>query len=180
MEKQRKEFNFNLGDSKEKPSVSDDEHKKAVEHLDKIMGSSSSSEEQSRRYEEVLNDPPEKGFNEVEVYKAMDSDDNLCGAIKDPEGDAIAKIDGEDVKVTLIEPLIKFDLFELFEGQLSEASIDVVPHLMDEKVQIEMNERKEYKPEKAKKDLSNYYWVLYLVMFLPMIIIGLLWLGGIW
>ena len=176
----RKEFNFNLGDSKQEQQ-DDSVHSRAVENIDKIIGSSSSSEEQARRYEEVLNNPPDKDFNKVEVYKAEDEDGNLCCAIVDPEnGKATARIDGEDVKVTLINPLIKFDLFDLFEGQLSEASIDVVPHIMDEKVQIEMNERKEYKPEKAKKDLSNYYWVLYLLMFLPMIIIGLLYLGGIW
>lgn len=181
MEKQRKEFNFNLEKTNDKPKEEEDGHSKAVAKLDAIMGSSSSSDEQTRRYEEVLNNPPEKGKNEVEVYKAIDEDGNLYNAIVNPDdGDVAAKIDGKDVKVTLIDPLIKFDLFELFEGQLSEASIDVVPHLMSEKVQIEMDERKEYKPEKAKKDLSNYYWVLYLLMFLPMIIIGLVWISGIW
>jgi len=177
-------FSFDLDDkSKEEPV---DEHDKIAKRIDDIIehrkGSSSSAEEQARRYEEVLNNPPEPGYDELEYFEAVDDDGNMHTALVDPDdGDTIAKTkDGEEDKVHLLEPLLVLDLYTLFSGQLAEASMDVVPMLMDEKVQIEMNERKEYKPEKPKKDLSNWYWVLYVIIFVPMIIVGLAWLTGIW
>lgn len=182
-EKKRHDFNFNLEDSKE---VKPDEHDSIEDKVDSMLelrkGSSSSSEEQARRYEEVLNDPPETDYGETKLYKAEDENGNITCALVDPvNGETTAKDEkGNEVKVSLLDPLLILDLHALFEGQLAEASMDVIPNLMDEKVQIEMNEKKEYKPEKAKRDLSDWYWVLYAVMFIPLIVIGLLFLGGIW
>lgn len=160
------------------------EEKKAEKEVDALIkkGDASSPEEQARRFEEVSRDPPMKGYGKCTLYHAEDNNGNVCLAMPTDDGEATGKFAGgnEEFKVTLYDPLFEIDLFELFQGQLAETPINTIPNLIDEKVQIEMNEKQVWKPEKVKKDWTQWWWIIVAVSFIPMILVGVAMVTGMW
>jgi hypothetical protein len=144
-----------------------------------ILRNTSSPEEQARRFEEVLNDPPVAGYGRVELWSAKDTDGNNFVAMPHDKGEIKAQYqDGKEVNVTLFDPLFELDLKTLFEGQLAEVPMNVIPNLMDEFGQLVSNEEKDWKPEKPKKDFTKWYWVIVGISFIPVIGLGIAMVSG--
>lgn len=175
------DFDFGM-DKKEKKPLPFVEEKKPVEAKKPVTSSNSSSpEEQARRFEEVLNDPPVKGYGNVEVWSAKDKAGNDFVAMPHKDGETHAQYqDGKEVDVTLFDPLFEIDLLSLFQGQLAEVPMNVIPNLMDEFGQLVSNEEKDWKPDKAKRDWTHWYWIIVFLSFIPMIIVGITILTGMW
>ena len=159
-----------------------EETKPFIEPEQKQEGTDPSSpEEQARRFEEVLKDPPVKGYGKVELYSAKDESGNDYIAMPHENGELDAQFqNGEKVKITLYDPLFEIDLYDLLKGQIAEAPINVIPNLIDEKCQIVANEQKDWKPEKPKRDWTRWYWAIVAVSFVPMILVGVAMFAGYW
>lgn len=175
---------FDFGMNKEEKQLTVKEEKQlAVREEEKqlIHSNSSSPEEQARRFEEVLNDPPAKGYGNIEMWSAKDKAGNNFIAMPNENGEIDAQYqDGEKVKVTLYDPLFEMDLKTLFEGQLAEVPMNVIPNLMDEFGQLVSNEEKDWRPDKAKRDATHWYWVIVGLSFIPMAVVGVAIVTGMW
>lgn len=173
---------FDFGMDKEKKPLPAIKENIPVEKKELVnLSNSSSPEEQARRFEEVFDDPPVKGFDRVELWSAKDEAGNHFIAMPHEDGETQAQYqDGQPVDVTLYDPLFEMDLKTLFDGQLAEVPMNVIPNLMDEMGQLVANEEKDWKPDKAKRDWTNYYWIIIGLSFIPMIIVGVLMLTGAW
>lgn len=165
-----------------------DEEEPVAEKVESVTGpihgtDPSSPEEQARRFEEVMKDPPISGYNKVELYEAKDKDGNIILAMPDPEGpmEAINGYTGDKFgKVQVFDQLFEIDLAELYAGQLSETSINVIPTLIDEACGLVADEKKEWNPAKPKKDFTQWWWLLIVASFVPMILFGISMLSGMW
>lgn len=181
MDTKKRKITFDFG--KETPEKKEEKKEDVEKKVDAVIEPKdpSSPEELARRYEEVLLDPPVKDYGKVELYRAEDKEGNTCLAMPVEDGEVTGEFeDGSEVKVTLYEPLFEIDLYTLYQGQLSETPINVIPNLIDEKVQIELGEKQIYKPEKVKKDWTQWYWIIVAASFIPMIIIGIAIISGMW
>lgn len=173
-------FDFGMNKNKKKPS-SVIEKKLDEKKKELVISNSSSPEEQARRFEEVLNNPPVKGYGHLEVWSAKDEAGNDLVAMPHENGEINAQYqDGKEVKVTLYDPLFEMDLKTLFEGQLAEVPMNVIPNLMDEFGQLVSNEEKDWKPEKAKRDMTHWYWIIVGLSFIPLIVVGVMVVTGTW
>ena len=153
---------------------------KLVKDKKESVGDPSSAEEQARRFEEVLNNPPVRDYGRVELFSARDNAGNQFLAMPHDNGEIKAKFqDDKPVRVTLYDPLFEVDLYDLFKGQLAEAPMNVIPNLIDEKCQIVANENKDWRPEKPKRDWTSYYWVIVGISFIPMALVGVAIISGL-
>ena len=170
-------FDFKLRKNSKKPV--EEPEKKESKKVEVIQRNSSSPDEQARRFDEVLDDPPLEDHGQVELWSAKDKAGNNFVAMPNENGEIKAQYqDGQDVKVTLYDPLFAIDLKTLFEGQLAEVPMNVIPNLMDEYGQLVANEEKDWKPDKAKRDWTQWYWIIVGLSFIPMVIIGVMVITG--
>jgi hypothetical protein len=160
--------------SKYNPKESNDKkHEEAKTNIDKMGLSNidlSNSSERAKEFHELKKYPPEKDFQEIKVYEAMDKKGNsfIVSESKDENGKELKIIE---------DPFMTIDLNTLIQADVAACPSSVMPMLVDEYVQIALAEKKEFKPEKPKKEF-NYWWILFLLMPLPMVALWLLALFG--
>jgi len=143
-------------DSLVKPNSIDD-----IKHLDE-----SNPMERAIKFDKVKRDPPSPGYMKVELFEEEDKNGNRIVISKDTEGTEIKH-----------DPIFTVDLKTSIDADITGCPSNVMPMLIDEAVQLAMNEKKEFKPEK-RRDEFNYWWLVMGLLMLPgIILVILLFLG---
>jgi len=154
------------------------EHDKATKKLDEITKipdtkkwDESNPLERAKKFQQVKANPPEPGYMKVEVFKETDSNGNPIVVSKSTD-------DKRTVKEVKHNPIFTIDLNTLITADVAACPSNVVPMLIDQAVQLAMNEKKTFKPEK-RKEMFNWWWIVMALLMIPgIILIVLLFIGG--
>lgn len=120
--------------------------------------------ERSIKFDNVKKHPAKKGYMKVDLVK--DKDDNIWSVSHGPKGDGPEKRFKEDLFFTV-------DLNTAILADIAACPSNVVPMLIDQAMQLVMNEKKEFKPEKRSNEF-NWWWIVFGLCMLPGIIIVIL------
>lgn len=145
-------------------------HDTAIKKLDETPDTKKWDEsnplERAKKFQEVKANPPKPGYMEVKVFEGTDDNGNPI---------VISKSKDKEIKH---DPFFTIDLNTLITADVAACPSNVVPMLIDQAVQLVMNEKKTFKPEK-RKEMFNYWWVVMALLMIPgIILIILLFMGG--
>ena len=129
-----------------------------IKHLDE-----SNPMERAIKFDKVKRDPPGPGYMKVELFEEKDENGNRVFS-KDTKGTEIKH-----------DPMFTVDLKTSIDADINGCPSNVMPMLIDERVQLAMNEKKEFKPEK-RRDEFNYWWIVMGLLMVPGIILIILWI----
>ncbi len=122
--------------------------------------------ERAIKFDYVKRNPPKPGFMEVEVHEAKDDEGNRF---------VVSESEQEETKIRMVhDPFRVVDLNTSIMADVTRCPSHVMPQLIDEYVEINMTEKKEFKPEKPKEEF-RYWWLLILILMLPGVILLILW-----
>jgi hypothetical protein len=134
---------------------------------------------------DIAKDPPVEGYMKTELDKAkiktLSEDNQLieldCAALrlghtnnKPPEDDISIFINAVGDVVQVYDAIMDIDLKQMADAQVSDCASTIFPTIYDEGVQIAVDEKKAWTPEK-RKDEFQYWWIVVLIMILvPMLL----------
>jgi len=167
-------YNFG-GEDKE-----DEIHKEIERKLDKIEDEEKTITEikqldelnpleRAEKFEEIKKNPPQPGYMDVKVYGGTNKNTGepvVVSISKGPKGDG-------DEKVILHNPIMPVDLNTSVKADIAACPSSVIPMVIDERLQLQADEKKEYKPRKRKPEF-NWGWVLILMLMVPAIVFVIL------
>ena len=122
--------------------------------------------EQAIKFDLVKQHPPEAGTMKVHMYEKQ----------RDGELPTVVS-EAVDKTVPVHEPLIEQDVFftidlnTLIQADVAACPSNVMPMLIDEYVGMALAEKKAYEPEKRKRDEFNWWWIIFILMPIPAIIL---------
>jgi hypothetical protein len=161
----------NLG--KSKFDTEEKKEKTTEEQVDKLLEESEKLDlmnpsERAVKYNMLKKNLPPAGYNEIKLYQ-----------VKEEGGKQILisvskKADG-DYKFIEHEPISSIDLNKLLTEDINSCPSSVMPMLIDESVQVALQEKKEFKPEKAHREF-NWWWIVFFMLPIPALV---LWLLGV-
>lgn len=161
---------------------SDDIHKKIEKEVDAIEKKTIDDikqldelnpMEQAQKFEEVKKNPPLKDYMKVDTYSGMKTKTGEPVVVSISHGPAGT----EEEKIILHDPIMSVDLNTSVKADIAACPSNVVPMIIDERLQLAADEKKEYKPEKRKPEF-NWGWILILFLLVPAIAIVILFFFG--
>lgn len=80
--------------------------------------------------------------------------------------------------VQVYDPIFDINLKQQFDAQVSDCASTIFPMLMDEYVQLALDEKKAWTPEKRKEEFKWWWVLILLLVIIPMLLITLTVLPG--
>lgn len=148
---------YNMSSDKDKDEGKDT-HGRAVKKLDELRKLDENNPmERAIKFDMVKKYPPKPGFMKVDVFDGVDSDGNRIAISQSSE------------KTLFHDPIMSIDLNTSIGADVAACPSNVMPMLIDEYVQIAMEEKKDYKPEKPETQF-NWWWIVFFLLMIPGII----------
>ena len=165
---EERRYDFTRTDEDEKQDIKD-RVESIEEHVDRLKDIKKLDEEspmeRAIKYDYVRKNPPKKGFMKVETFKAIDDNGNNF---------VVSKSETKKGKLTLIHDVFRVvDLNLQLMADITKCPSHILPQLIDEYSMLAVQEKGEFKPEKAKEEF-RWWWLLILLMMLPGIILVIL------
>lgn len=156
---------YDLSGVGKKPDASSvDVHEEVVKKLDSLRKLDEDNPmERAIKFDAVKHNPPKPGYMKVDVFEGRDEDEDRI---------AISRSKNEAGEYVYIEhdPIFTIDLNTAIAADVAACPSHVMPQLIDEYVQLAMEEKKEYKPEK-RKDEFNWWWIVFFLLMTPGILL---------
>jgi len=153
-------------------SLDEDVNDKVDKLIDTKQLDESNPLERAKKFEEVKRFPPEPGYMKVELYEGeQNGEPVVVSKSKGPDGTG-------DELVYVHDPFMTIDLKTAIDADVAAVPSNTVPMLIDQSVQLAMNEKKTFKPEKRKEEF-NWWWLVFGLLCLPGVLLLLyLFFGG--
>ena len=166
-EEDSKRYDFTRTDEDEKKDIEESIETKIDRIIDIKKLDEDNPMERAIKFDYVKKNPPKPGYMDVKMYNAVSEDGNSF----------IVSESGQKSKTLrmLHDPFRIVDLNTSIMADVTRCPSHVMPQLIDEFVQINMAEKKEFKPEPAKEEFK-WWWVIILLMMVPGILLLILWI----
>lgn len=165
--------------SKDKTDIADDAHDRAIKKLDALKEFEKLDEynplEQAMMFDTVKKHPPKPGFLEVKADIAETNDGNIVVVTE-------SKQEGNKIKKIIYSRFHVLDLFSYLQAHIAKCPMYVAPMIYDMGQKLINEEKLAFKPE-TRKELFNWWWLVFLALvgipagFLAFTLIGSM-LGG--
>lgn len=160
-----KRYDFTRTDADEKQDIKE-EVGKIDDKVDRVLDLKKLDEdnpmERAIKFDYLKKNPPTPGYMKVSMHEAF---------TKEGEGFVISESEQKEGILRLVhDPYRIVDLNTSIMADVTRCPSHVIPQLIDEFVQINMQEKHEFKPEKVKEEFK-WWWLIILLMMLPGIIL---------
>jgi len=168
--KKKSKYDMTRTDEDEKQEIAQD-IKDIDKRVDRILDIKKLDEEnpleRAIKLDFVKKNPPKPDYMQVNMYK---------GFTENGEGFIVSESTQKGKKVRMLhDPYRIVDLNTSIMADVTRCPSHVMPQLIDEYVQINLAEKKEFKPEPAKEEF-RYWWLLILLMMVPGILLLILYI----
>jgi len=167
-QKKNKRYDFTRTDTDEKQDIAE-EVKNVDDKVDRILDLKKLDEdnpmERAIKFDYLKKNPPKPGYMKVSMHEASDKEGNRFIVSESKQKEGILRLVHDPYRIV--------DLNTSIMADVTRCPSHVMPQLIDEYVQINMQEKGEFKPEKVKEEF-RWWWLIILLMLLPSVILVIL------
>lgn len=159
-------YKMDLDDKTEDKDKKESAHDRAVRHLDTIRNlDENNPQERSIKFNTLKHHMPRQGYMEVKTYEG-----------EDENGEPVIISESKyknKVKKLVHSPFFVIDLLKLVEADVASCPMHIMPNLISEYVQVALEEKKVFKPEKRNEGF-NWWWIVFFLLMMPGIVLIIL------
>lgn len=167
-QKKNKRYDFTRTDTDEKQDIKE-EIENLDDKVDRVLDLKKLDEdnpmERAIKFDYLKKNPPTPGYMKVKMHEASDKDGNKFVVSESEQKNGMLRLVHDPYRIV--------DLNTSIMADVTRCPSHVMPQLIDEYVQINMQEKGEFKPEKVKEEF-RWWWLIILLMLLPGVILVIL------